>query len=155
MVAGAVAGIASALADTPLSPPQTYTVCSATKAFCATSDATADVTLVRDASGADLWRVAGWHRSIFVSDDGRYVAIGYPGLNLASTSITLSDAMVTFHDRAGVAGRVRLFQLYRDVSRMKRTASHYLWGSVVGFRRGNVLEIALADGRRLRFKPRR
>ena len=142
-------------ADTPLPPPAKYMKCSPTKSFCATSDPATGETVVTNASGIAQWRLPGWHRSIFVSDDGAYVAVGYPGLELVSPNVKPGDPIVTVYDRAGVAGRVRFSDLYRDKSQLKRTASHLVWGYVLGFTRGNLLEIQLENGKRLRFKPRR
>ena len=72
-----------AYADSPLPAPKRHTVCSSSGAVCAVSDPrTNDTRIVNHTSGKTLWSIPGWHRWLFLSDDGLFLAVGYAGMNL-------------------------------------------------------------------------
>jgi hypothetical protein len=76
-VAALLAPIGS-YADSPLPQASLNTVCSASGSICAESNPQTNSTKVfNKATGQTLWSMAGWHRWMFLSEDGRTVVVGY------------------------------------------------------------------------------
>jgi hypothetical protein len=141
-----------ALADTPLPPPEKTTVCSSAKKVCAVSDPATRTTVVSSrVSRPATWTISGWHRWLFVSDDGKSVVVGYSGINLVPVDVTLKQPVLYFYNYDKLIRTVTLGDLYRSKSQLKRTASHLAWGSVSGINASNQVVVELVDGRKLAF----
>ena len=141
-----------ASADAPLPPPKTKVICSPSDKFCAIADLEANTTYLRvKATGELLWSIPGWHRSIFVSDDGQTVAIGYKGLNLLPRNVTLGEPVIHLYKQGELVRTVLLGDIFGNVSELRRTVSHYAWGHVDGFNRANQLVVVLLDGNHIAF----
>jgi hypothetical protein len=139
--------IEKALADEPLPAPETKVVCSASGKFCVTSDFDAQATFLRSKpTGKLLWSVPGWHRWIFVSDDGQTIAIGYDGMNLVPRDVTLSEPIIYIYNNGKLVRTVVLGDFFKCISELTPTVSHYAWGNIQGFNRSNQLVVALVDG---------
>ena len=82
VIAAVTLAAVSAGGDTPLPPPSKVTAMSPNGAIRAVSDPRAGTRIEDVKRQTVLWRLPGWHRSIFVADDGRHLVIGYDGLNL-------------------------------------------------------------------------
>lgn len=149
------------LFDQPLPQPATHTSFSANKAWCAVSDLEKSVTRVHRVSNgrpADArWQIAGWHRHIDVSDDGEYLVIGYDGWNLLPRDYDKDMIMLSIYCKGHLVRAIRLRELIRRFWRLRRTVSHYHWGTFSGFdgRGGYLVETVegrlvfdLATGRR-------
>ena len=141
----------SALADAPLPPPATYREHSPSGKFAAISDASAGTTVVESASGRELWQVPGWHRSIFLSDDGEHLAIGYDGFDLLPLDAPDSLEMISFWSRGRKIKSVPLQAIVPDRSLLRRTVSHYAWGNIGGIDHNNRLIVTRIDGKVFRF----
>ena len=147
--------IGKALADEPLPAPETKVVCSASGKFCVTSDLDAQATFLRVKSTRKLlWSVPGWHRWIFVSDDGQTIAIGYDGMNLVPRDVTLSEPIIYVYNNGRLVRTVVLGDFFKSVSELTPTVSHYAWGSIQGFNRSNQLVVALVNGTYAAFSAR-
>lgn len=141
-----------AKADTPLPPPKELTVCSPTKKLCATSDPTRNLTfLIPQSSGQKSWQIPGWHRWIFISDDGESVVIGYSGKNLVPLDVRMSESVLFFYNRGQLVRTVKLEELYSSKSQLRRTVSHYAWVNRIGFNGGNQFVVELVNGNDVAF----
>lgn len=143
-------GAQSAYADEPLAPPSRTSAVSSNGKFTAVSDPKSQKTTVADSLGNKLWDFPGWHRSIFISDDGQSVAIGYDGLNL----IPAYDAnleLVTFWSNGKKVRTVKLYEIVPTASMLTRTTSHYYWGQIEGVGAKGRLVLVRSDGKRFSF----
>jgi hypothetical protein len=144
--------IGNALADAPLPPRKTKVVCSASEKFCVTSDLEAQSTFLWEKStGKRLWSVPGWHRWVFVSDDGQSIAIGYNGMNLLARNVTLSEPIIYLYNDGQLVRTVILGEFFKSISELRPTVSHYAWGSILGFNRANQLVVTLVSGTDVAF----
>src|SRR5262245_46981700 len=135
-----LAAASRVLADEPLPPPAKYTVCSPDQAYCAVADpATHSVAVFVRGTVKPVWSLSTWHRQGFLANDGNHMVIGPPGLNLISLEAKPSDPLLTFMDRNAVVRIVSVGELFPGMSSLRRTASHYAWGSIVGISQHNQL----------------
>ncbi|UWX03895.1 hypothetical protein H1235_15710 [Pseudoxanthomonas sp. NC8] len=145
----------AARADEPLPPPARTTTCSPSGNFCAVSDPVQNITLLsRSGSDRILWSIPGWHRWLFLSDDGESFVVGYSGMNLVPMDVTLAEPVLFFYNRGRLVRTVKLGELYPDRSQLLRTASHYAWADIRGFNKVNQLVVDLADGKRVAFSAK-
>src|ERR671923_2985341 len=72
-------------ADTPLPAPSFKRFSSANGEVVAYANPGSDTRVVNAASGEELWRIPGWQRLLFLSNDGTHAAAIYDGLNLIPT----------------------------------------------------------------------
>jgi len=141
----------SVLADAPLPPPALQRVLSPNGKFAAVSDPAAGTRVVEAASGKPMWGIPGWFRSLYISDDGEHLAIGYGGLNLLPLDAEDSVEMIGFWNHGRKVKSVSLGALVPDRSILRRTTSHYAWGSIGGINPANQLVVTRIDGRVFRF----
>ncbi len=140
------------LADTPLSPPEKFTVCSPGGNICATSDPGSSVTVVStQRPKKTLWTLPGWHRWLFVSDDGESVIVGYAGVNLVPVDVSLNEPVFIFYHRGKRVRTVTLGELYQRKEQMRPTASHYAWTQGASLNKANQLVVTLVNGKTVAF----
>lgn len=119
---------APALADAPLPAPETVTVCSSNGLACATSDPVAGVTSVPSPTSMQKpWTIPGWHRWLFVTDDGVSLVVGHSGMNLVPADVSRSEPVLLFYNREVLSRAVTLGDLYAETSGLQRTVSHFVW----------------------------
>mgnify|MGYP003386153446 CR=1 FL=1 len=125
---------AIAHADTPLPKATSYRTCDTFINFCAYSEVNKNTT-VYAVNGKfnikELYQIPGWHRSIFISQTGKYVAIGYSGLNLVNRDVTDQEVMLTVYENGKLVKAYTLGQLLHTMDSLKPTSSHYHWGSIM------------------------
>ena len=68
-------------ADEPLRPPSFQRFSSANGEVAAYATPGSDTRVVSSASGEVLWRIPGWTRLLYLSNDGAHAAVVYDGLN--------------------------------------------------------------------------
>jgi hypothetical protein len=141
-----------AQADEPLSPAQRHQVASPNGRIVAISDPQTGTRIVEAATGKELWSMPGWYRWLFVSNDGRHVATGYNGMNLIPQDFTPELVLITFWRDGEKLREVAVRDLAPNKSSLKRTVSHYHWGSIEGLNNNDELLVTRADGRKFRFK---
>jgi hypothetical protein len=141
----------SALADSPLPPPAAFREISPSGKFAVVSDPSSGTKVIDAASGKQLWQVPGWHRSLFLSDDGEHLAIGYGGLNLVPIDASDSLEMISFWSRGRKIRSVPLRAIVPNRSILQRTVSHYAWGNIAGIDHENRLVVKRVDGEVFRF----
>lgn len=141
-----------ARADEPLGPPERVITCSRSTAYCAESDPKTNRTKVfRRENSTVLWSIKGWHRWLFVTDDGSSVVVGYEGMNLIPIDSTLNLEVLRFYKRGKLVRFVRLGDLYKNKSQLKRTVSHLAWMYSISINQANLLVVELIDGRKIKF----
>lgn len=101
-----------------------------------------------------LWSVPQWFRRLFISDDGLYMVTEYEGLNLIPQSYDDKMTMVTFWKNGKILREVTLDELIPNKKILRKTVSHYAWGSIVGFSQDGTLEIKLVNNQRLFYDPK-
>lgn len=144
--------VAPAFADSPLPTPETLTVCSPTGNLCAKSDPATKTTLVSSPTSLQKpWTIPGWHRWLFVSDDGESVVVEYEGMNLLPVDVTLGEQVLFFYNSGKLMGVVTLGDLYDHTSQLKPTVSHFAWAHTLGINSDNQLVVELVDGRKVAF----
>lgn len=146
MVAITVA-VCAASADTPLPPPAKVTAMSPSGRIRAISDPKAG-TRVEDAKRHKvLWSLPGWHRSLFVADDGKHLVTQYDGLNLIPTDFNDDLVLLTFWREGRKLREVTVRDFVPDHHILGHTASHYYWGRVDGIDARGRLKVERADGK--------
>ncbi len=98
-----------------------------------------------------LWSIPGWHRWLFVSDDGESTVVGYSGMNIVPANVTLKEPVLFFYSRGKLVRTVALGELYRSKSELVRTMSGYSWVRSIGFNKANQLAVELTTGKTLAF----
>jgi hypothetical protein len=142
-----------ALADAPVPPPARITVCSPNGRFCAVADPQRNVVIGYRAQDPDteLWRVSSWQRAFHLADDGDHLVVCYRGLNLLPLDYEPDWVMLRFFNRGALVRQWRLRELVPDLTKLKRSVSHYEWGQCVGFQADGSYEVTTADRGSLRF----
>jgi hypothetical protein len=139
-----------ARADEPLPPPSFQRFSSANREVVAYATPGSDTRIVHSASGEELWRIPGWTRLLYLSNDGAHAAEVYSGLNLIPLDSTLDFVLVKLWTRGEKSGEVTLRELVPSMLVVPRTASHLSWGTVKGFD-DNELIVERFDGKVFRF----
>lgn len=143
---GLISAIA-AHADSPLVAPKRHTVCSSSGTVCAISDPRAnDTRVVHRPSGKTLWSIPGWHRWLFLSNDGMSLAIGYAGMNLIPADSSMDLPVIHFYREGRLLRALQLSDLYRSRSQLPRTASHLQWVEAIRVNNTNQLVLHLITG---------
>jgi hypothetical protein len=96
-----------------------------------------------------LWTMAGWQTTAWLSDDGDFLVVGYRNVNLLEVDHAPDEVMLSFYKRGAPTGVVRLNEIMPDRARLRRTVSHYAWGNFVGFVGPHRFAIETIDDRRL------
>jgi hypothetical protein len=140
-------------ADAPLPPPEDYTVKSRNGRFEARVSVSPAETRVYQIGSPDklLWRKPGFHRHVYLSDDGRHLVAAYDGHNLIPLNYSPDLVLITFFDRSSPIRRVTLSEILPDLSRLRRTMSHYSWGSFGTLDESGHFVVTTVDNRVLRF----
>ena len=142
-------------ADEPLAPPKDYAVRSRNGRFEARVTVSPAETRVYQLVSPNklLWHKPGFHRHVFLSDDGRHLVAGYDGYNLIPQNYSPDLVLITFFDRSKTIRRVTLSEIVPDLSRLRRTVSHYAWGGFGKIEKSGQFVVTTVDNRILRFDP--
>ena len=139
-------------ADSPAPPPQRVVSCSSSGEVCAESDPRTNVTqIVSKLKTGTLWSIKGWHRWLFVAEDGKSVVVGYSGMNLVPADTDLQFEVFHFYNQGKLVRTVKLADLYSDRSQLIRTVSHLEWVSSVRVNRASQLIVELVSGSHVAF----
>ncbi len=132
-------------ADPPL-PPANVVVWSENHSYFVESVQNGDTTVYCMSDGRALWKIPSWHRSVFVSDTG-FVAIGDAGINLLPLNYKSDVVLIELWHDGRLVHQIRLGDLVQNSKLLRRTASHYYWGTISGFNTSNLLEVITVEGR--------
>jgi hypothetical protein len=138
----------SVFADSPLTAPKSFRICSNYVNVCAYSEVDKNTTIYSVKAKfelKELYQIPGWHRSVSLSSEGGYVVIGYGGLNLVSRDVTEDEVMLTVYKHGKLFKKYTLGQLYISLDSLKPTISHFYWGYIksVGF---DGIEVETTEG---------
>jgi hypothetical protein len=136
----------TARADAPLPPPGKVSVMSRSGRIRAISDPKAGTRVEDVKQHKVLWSLPGWHRSLFVADDGKHLVTQYEGLNLIPTDFTDDLVLLTFWREGRKLRDFRVRDFVPDHHPLKHTASHCYWGKVYGIDSQGRLRVERADG---------
>jgi len=146
---------ATLLADTPLPPPKTKEVWSPNKKFCAVMEPDSATTTIfrveNDGKRTKSWAMQGWFRVAHLADDGEHLIVGHGGINLLPLNVTKDEPMIRFFKKEKLINTVTLGELLKDQSSLKRTVSHYLWGSYLGLDEKGHYVVKTVEERTLAF----
>jgi hypothetical protein len=95
--------------------------------------------------------VPGWFRVAYLADDGEHLVIGHEGINLLPLNLDKNDILIYFVKRGEVVKTVTVSELVKNRSRLKRTASHLLWGSYLGIDEDGHFGVETVEARSLYF----
>jgi hypothetical protein len=143
--------IGTARADTPLPPPSTVIALSPNRAVRAVSEPHCDTRIENVKHGDVLWRIPGWHRAMFVANDGNHLVTEYNGLNLIPKDYTPHLVLLTFWSAGAKIKEITVGELFPDRTVLQETDSHYAWGLVKGVDSAGSLKVHLMDGRMMYF----
>ena len=156
LAAALLASVSAAFADAPLPPPSRLIQWTPNRRYVAVADPQGDAVTVYRAQGAErleLWSIPGWQRSFFLADDGVHLVVCPSGLNLLPVEYRRSWNLLRFYERTRVVREWSLDQLIPDLTKSRRTASHYEWGHCAGFDSSGSFLVKTVDRGTLRFKP--
>jgi hypothetical protein len=139
--------VCAARADTPLPPPAKVTAMSPSGRIRAISAPKAGTRVEDVKQHKVLWSLPGWHRSLFVADDGKHLVTQYDGLNLLPTDFSDDLVLLTFWREGRKLRDIRVRDFVPDHRLLEHTASHYYWGKVDGIDAQGQLKVERADGK--------
>jgi hypothetical protein len=142
-----------ALADSPLPLPSVQTTKSENKRFEVASDPKKGTRCIDLSTSKELWKLPDWYRWSFLCNDGRHFISAYGGLNLLSQNYKGSDVMLTFWRDGKIIKTITVDELIPNKKILRRTVSHYSWGSIPGITKNGLLEVLLEDGSKHYFDP--
>lgn len=142
-----------AYADTPQEPPHRITCASQNQQYQIISDPLLG-TEILDKNNKLLWKMSGWFRAPFISNDGEYCVTKYDGPNLIPQDYSNDMVMLTFWKHGKVLRNVRLKEIIPDKRILKETVSHYYWGYGVDIDEHGKFIVQTADEKRLFFDTR-
>lgn len=120
------------LADIPLADPSGVRSCDILYEYCLYSDPALNKTtvykMVNDFEKEKVYTIEAWIRNPLVSIDGRYVVAGYDGLNLVPKDYSPELPILTIFENGTFLKEIRLRDIYRSLSSLHETTSHYDWG---------------------------
>lgn len=139
----ALAGFGESYAISPLAPPEVHSVESANAEYQVLSDPDKGTKCVRKDTGAVLWENPKWYRMIFISNDGKYLATSYDGMNLIPTDSPKDLVLVTIFTNGKISKEFKLMDLIPDVTILRENMSRYDWGGVIGFDDNGTLKVRI------------
>ena len=155
VLAGLLIAETTVRADAPLIDDGRLEIESRNKQFVASPGPKGKSTLVfRRVLGAKadlLWQMPRWLANPYLSDDGECMVDAYVGVNLVPLHYDRDQVMMTFYKTGKLVGTVRLRELIRDFSHLKRSVSNYTWGDFTGFVSPNRFAVDTVEERRLEF----
>jgi hypothetical protein len=139
--------ISATRGDMPLPPPSKVTATSPSGRVRATSDPEAGTRVEDLRLQKVLWSLPDWHRSMFVTDDGKHLVTEYDGLNLIPVDFTDDVALLTFWREGKKIREVTVRDLFPDHKGLVRTVSHYAWRLTIDFDAKGRLRVSRIDGK--------
>lgn len=92
-----------------------------------------------------LWSINGWYRVAALAADCEHFVTGYDGVNLLPENYSPDTVMLSFYRNGNIIRRVTLAELVTDLSRLKKTVSHWSWGHYIGLEQGTRYRVTTVD----------
>jgi MYXO-CTERM domain-containing protein len=144
-------------ADEPLRAPTAREVCSRDGKYCAFMDphtGTKAYEMNGSTKGKEVWSMQGWFRVAALADDGKHLVVGWDGMNLVPKQPDPKLVMIRFYESGKSISEVHLDELIQDLSKLKRTVSHEMWGDFPeGLDARGLFVVHTVEGRMLAFDP--
>ncbi len=134
------------LADTSLPTSAKVLVWSEDHGYFVESVPNGETTVYRMSDGKALWKIPGWHRSVFVSDAG-FVAVEDEGVSLLPLNYKSDVVLIAVWHDGQLIHQIRLRELVQNTKLLRRAATRYYWGIISGFDSRNMLEVVTVEGR--------
>lgn len=154
-VAAVVAfGSDRARADEPLEPPQPRKIVASAGGCWAYTDPVAHATVAYKRSRRKtikLWEMPGWFRVAALAADCEHFVTGYDGVNLLPDRFDPKTAMLSFYEKGKLIRQVALDELVADLSKLRKTSSHWAWGNYLGVERRTLYRVETVDRGQLVF----
>ncbi|MFZ6756429.1 hypothetical protein ACO0K9_04355 [Undibacterium sp. Ji50W] len=132
-------------ADAPLQAPKVIRRENLNKTFTAVSDPKKGTVILRT-DGKEMWRIPAWFRDFYIANDGVYFVSTYWGMDLIPLDYKTNLVLMTFWKNGKIIKEVPIKELVTSKDVLVRTASHYLWGTVEGLNKDDLLTVRRADG---------
>ena len=142
--------LSDAFADAPLQGPKKAIFISENKQYLLRSDPRLG-TQAMDQNKKLLWKIPGWFRLAFISNDGEYCVTIYDGLNLIPKDYREDMVLLTFWKHGKVLRKLTLKDIVSDKRILKDSVSHYYWGNTLGVDEQGKFGLERADGKRMYF----
>ena len=123
----------NSFADAPLPPPAGKRFCDYRINYCGYTDPKTGTNIYKvDGSFklTKLYHLNGWFRAPYLSPNGIYFVAGYAGLNLVPQNVTPHQVMLNIYKNGKPHKAIPLGNLMANMNNLKKTVSHYHWGSV-------------------------
>lgn len=121
-------------ADSPLPPPARHEICSGDKSSCIELLPGQDgIVRKRNSAGTwlELWRVPGWHRWGFLSNDGRHF-VACVTQDLVPLDLANPPPVALLYSPTGLLRTVQFREVVESDKKLQRTVSHWHWGRCTG-----------------------
>ncbi|SRR5579884_489098 len=143
----------TAQSDSPPPAAKSIKVFSSNRHFYAFSSLKEKKTYVFSAMDKQkaLWDIPGYHPVLFLSDDGQYLVVGYPGGNLLNETVKASDLFLCFFHSGQFVRGVHISDIFSDLNHIPQSTSGRAWGNYFGFDERNHFILLLFDGKRITF----
>lgn len=128
-------GAPIAFADAPLQPPHAHRICANSGDICVALEPGKDGRVEqRDSSGVwrHRWTVSGWHRWGWLADNGEYF-ISCGSQSLVPLEAFKDIPVARVYAARGLLREVKLSEVLVSTKHLKRTVSHWYWGTCDGF----------------------
>ena len=96
----------------------------------------------------ELWRLVDWQRVAFLSNDGKHLAACHAGLNLIPTNDP-EQVMISLFNKGKLEHQIKLKALIGNLDALRKTVSHYDWGSCIGLRADGRLRVNTVEDKQL------
>ena len=121
----------SILADAPLSYPEFHEIHDKTHRYCALIQRE-QTTIYKYGclTGKEKYSIDGWHPNAYLIDDGAMFIAFHPGINLIPLDSDTHTTMIQIWKNGSKTITITLGQILKSMKSLRRTASHYSWGTV-------------------------
>lgn len=137
-----------AMADEPLPSHKPYERCNSHNVCVQvdSGDGAVGTRLTEEGKSEVIWKVPGWHRPIYFSNDGRFFLSVYQGVNLKGNA-DLSEPLVHIWDNGKLKYIIKFNQIIKDSSVLRKTSSAYYWGVTQKIENDQYLYVTTVEGK--------
>jgi hypothetical protein len=140
--------------DEPLEPPTARKIVAKSGGCWAYTDPVTKTTIgYRRSKGRTikLWELSGWFRVAALASDCDHFVTGYDGVNLLPEKFDPKTVMLSFYAKGKSIRQLALDELVSDLSKLRRTSSHWAWGNYLGVESGTRYRVETVDRGQLVF----
>jgi hypothetical protein len=122
---------ANIFADAPLSYPEFHEIHDKSGKFCALIQSE-QTTIYKYGclTGKEKYSIDGWHPNGYLLDEGTMFIAFHYGINLIPLDSDAQTVMIQIWKNGSKIKTITLGQIMKSLKSLRRTASHYSWGTV-------------------------